>query len=294
MIEFRCNICGRLNRREAAELGRETASCDKCGSSVRTRSLIHTLALELFGLPLALPDFPRVKSLRGIGLSDPSQYADGLAAKFDYRNTFYDREPRFDIVHPAADESGRYDFLISSEVFEHVPPPAETAFSNACRMLKQTGVLVLTVPYSLDAATREHYPDLHEYGMARVGDRVVLVNRQHDGRIEVFEDLVFHFGWGQPSLELREFSESGLRGALAGTGFCEVRIYSEDYPPFGIVHGESWSLPIAARKAPFAMGIDAARDIVREWRDLKLKFNAEMDKLGESIWFKIGRRFGMF
>jgi SAM-dependent methyltransferase len=294
MIEFTCNICGTANRRAASELGREVASCDRCGSSVRTRSLLYALSLELFGVSLALPDFPRVKSLRGIGMSDPSQYADGLAMKFDYRNTFSDREPRFDITHPAGEESGRYDFVISSEVLEHVPPPAEAAFANACRMLKETGVLLLTVPYSLERATREHYPELHEYGLAQVGDRVVLVNRARDGRLQVFDDLVFHFGWGEPSLEMREFTESGLRGVLAGAGFPEVRIYSEDYPPFGIVHAETWSLPVAARRGRFAFGIDATRDVVREWRDLKLKFNAEMDKLGGSMWFKIGRRLGLF
>jgi SAM-dependent methyltransferase len=231
-----------------------------------------------------------VKSLRGIGMSDPAQYADGLARKFDYRNTFYDREPRFDIVNPPAEEFGKYDFVISSEVLEHVPPPAAVAFTNAFRLLKPGGVLLLTVPYSLEAATAEHFPELHEFGLARVGERTLLVNRTRDGLTQVFDDLVFHTGWGEPSLEMREYTEAGLREMLAATGFDEVRIHGEDYPPYGVVHAESWSLPIAARKGPFGFGIEATRDVLREWRDLKLKFNAEMEKLGRSAWFKVGRR----
>jgi SAM-dependent methyltransferase len=290
MTEFTCNICGARNRVPAAQLGRELASCDRCGSSVRTRSLLRALSLELFGVSLTLPEFPRVCSLRGLGMSDPSQYANGLAARFDYRNTFYDREPRFDIVRPAAEELGKYDFLISSEVFEHVPPPAATAFGNAFRLLKPHGVLLLTVPYSLEPSTTEHFPDLHDFGLARVSDRVLLVNRTRDGQVQVFDNLVFHVGWGEPSLEMRQFTESGLQEMLAGAGFAGVHIHSDDDPAFGIVHKEAWALPIAARKGALALSYDATCDVLREWRDLNLKFHAEMARLDRSLWFRVGRK----
>jgi hypothetical protein len=292
MTEFTCNICGKRNRGEL-QLGREVASCETCGSSVRTRSVIYVLAMELFGVPLALPDFPRVKSLRGMGTSDPNQYAEGLARKFDYRDTFYDREPRFDIANPPVEELGRYDFVVSSEVFEHVPPPAVTPFHTAYRLLKPNGVLVLTVPYSVETATIEHFPEMHEFGLARVGDRMVLVNRKKDGGLEVFEDLVFHAGWGGPSLEMRQLTENGLKELLAGGGFSDVRFYGEHYPAFGIVHTETWSLPMAARKGAFAFGLDATRDLVREWQELKLKFDGEMARLDRALWFRVGRKLGL-
>src|SRR5262249_31778355 len=144
---------------------REKPSCSSCGSNVRTRGLIHTLSMELFGASMPLPDFPRIKSLRGMGTSDSYQYAGRLAEKFDYRNTFYDRAPRFDILHPAQEEYGKYDFVISSEVFEHVAAPAEAAFHNVCRLLKPAGFLLLTVPYSTEGTTVEHFPDLHQFGL---------------------------------------------------------------------------------------------------------------------------------
>src|SRR5947208_3583441 len=113
MIEFTCNLCGHSNCCDRKDLDRERPSCSSCGSNVRTRGLLQALSMELFGANLTLPDFPRVKSLRGIGTSDSSQYADRVAAKLDYRNTFHDREPRFDITNPGDAESGNYDFLIS-------------------------------------------------------------------------------------------------------------------------------------------------------------------------------------
>jgi SAM-dependent methyltransferase len=105
-----------------------------------------------------LPDFPRVKSLRGIGTSDSSQYAPRLAEVFDYRNTFYDREPRFDLGK-RPDEKETYDFVLSSDVFEHVAPPREQAFRNVYDMLKPNGVLVFTVPYEIEESA-EHFPKI--------------------------------------------------------------------------------------------------------------------------------------
>src|SRR5262249_10621202 len=159
---------------------------------------------------------------------------------FDYRNTFFDREPRFDIANPPPEEHGRYDFLISSEVFEHVQPPVERPFANAAALLKPTALLVLTTPYSLETRTARHYPDLHEFGFAQVGGRFVLVNRTRTGQMQVFENPIFHVGCSGDALEMREFAETDLQSLLAGAGFRSVRIYAENYSPFGIVRTENW------------------------------------------------------
>ena len=151
-------------------------------------------------------------------------------------------------------------------------------------------MLVVTVPYSVESFTTEHYPALYEYGLVRVGERMLLINRTREGETQVFDDLVFHTGWGEPSLEMREFSELGLRQTLAAAGFTDVRFQGEDHRAFGILHAETWSLPVAARKDEFAFSLDAARDVVREWGEYKLKFNNEMKRLHRSYWFRIGRR----
>ena len=105
----------------------------------------------------------------------------------------------------------------------------------------------MTVPYELQGETQEHFPDFSDFGTVVLRSGAVLVNRTAGGELQLFSDLVFHGGRGS-TLELRCFSESGLRKALADAGFAYVRIHAEDYPEFGIVHQEAWSLPIAARR----------------------------------------------
>lgn len=251
---FTCNICGSSCKRPPGPLGREVASCSTCGSTVRLRSLIALLSQEIFGVTLAIPDFPLVKGIRGFGMSDAPEMAQRLAEKFEYTNTFYHQDPRLDIADPSPEHmrehAGRYDFILSSEVLEHVSPPVERAFVNANRMLKPDGLLLLTVPYRIDGSTTEHFPDLHEYSLASPGGRVVLVNRRRDGSIEVFENLVFHGGAGS-TLEMRVFTEASLKEILAKAGFSSSRIASEDIPEFGVLHAETWSLPMAGRKGNF-------------------------------------------
>ena len=108
-------------------------------------------------------------------------------------------------------------------------------------------MLLLTVPYQINTGTIEHFPDLHEYSMTVVGGTHVLVNRTRSGAYQVFDKLKFHGGIGL-TLEMRIFGEPDLMRNLAEAGFDRVRILGEDYPPFGILHKESWSLPILARK----------------------------------------------
>ena len=292
IVSFLCNLCGHSNSREKAGITREAHTCSVCSSSVRVRSIIHILSQELLGDSIPLPDFPQLKSLRGIGTSDSCVYADRLAQKFDYRNTFYDSPPKLDLACPAEAEWGAYDFLISSEVFEHVPAPASAAFVGASRLLKPNGVLVLTMPYSIEPQTVEHYPDLHEYGLARVGDQTVLVNRTRDGELQVFENVVFHGAEKGQALEMRELTEADVKRHLAEVGFADVRIYADDYPPFGIYHTEAWSLPIAARKMPFALGRDAVCEIVGQWVQTKKRLDQD-DQLRNSRWVRLGRKLGL-
>jgi SAM-dependent methyltransferase len=285
VAEFKCNICGRNNKYSGESFDREQASCGHCHSNLRTRSLIGALSQELFGLQLTLPDFPHVKSLRGLGTSDSLQYASWLSEVFDYRNTFYDREPRFDLS-ASPSESELYDFIISSDVIEHVVPPIENALRNAWKLLKPNGVLVFTVPYHLDEPS-EHYPDLHEFGLAEIGDATVLVNRTKSGELQIREDLVFHMSPTGRSLEMRIFSEHSLKEALRSAGFATIKIYSQNHPAFGIVPAETWSLPIVARKGGIGCSIDVLRDVVEEWSSLRKRIML-------SKWCRLGARLKLF
>ena len=262
MVSFQCNICGQDNT--VAALGHEASSCAGCGSSVRLRALVYTLAMELFGEGLPLPEFPNLPAVRGLGLSDQVSYAGALAGKFDYTNTFYDREPRIDITEPHPDLHGTYDFILSSDVFEHISVPVERAFEEAYKLLKPHGVLCLTTPFSLREETAEHFPDLNEYAIVSLSGAPVLVNRKKDGTLEVRDDLVFHGGAGA-TLEMRLFSRKDLERKLRGAGFETIAFQTEGVPRFGIAFEGDWSLPLVARKGEFVFNRQAAGQLVREF-----------------------------
>jgi len=273
---FICNVCGASCPRPAEGLGRETENCATCGSTVRLRALIALLSRELFGVVMALPEFPVLKGIRCIGMSDAPDLAGRLSEKLDYTNTFYHQAPQFDVTQPDPRDCGRYDFILSSEVMEHVPPPVEQAFATLNAMLKPDGILLMTTPYTLGGETAEHFPELHEYTLAAPGGKTVLVNRRRDGSIETFENLVFHGGHGS-TLEVRLFSEDSLREALLGSGFTAVHFAAENWTEFGVEHSETWSLPIAARRGQFQPPADelalqyreAMRLAARKIRDLQ-------------------------
>jgi SAM-dependent methyltransferase len=241
-IELTCNICGAESAPSLAQLGRDVSSCPECKSTPRVRSVVHVLSNALFGRSLALPEFPDRPELKGIGLTDWG-YDRGLAGKVEYRNTFYDHEPRLDITDPPEELCGTLDFLISSDVFEHVPPPVERAFEGAFRLLKPGGVFVLTVPYLLEGKTLEHFPTLHDWEL-RDG---VLFNRTADGREEVFEDVRFHGGEGL-TVEMRIFSHADVIRQLREAGFVEIEDWRERVPEFGECWFEDHSFPFVARR----------------------------------------------
>jgi SAM-dependent methyltransferase len=248
------------------------------------------LSLELFGTSLPLPDFPRLESLRGLGLSDWAGYADRLEELFAYRNTFYHLDPKFDIAAEHPKEHGRYDFVIASEVFEHVRPPVERALAEARRLLAPGGRLVLTVPYSLDERTLERYPSLNRFTVAEIDGTAVLVNRRDDGTLEAFEGLVFHRGPRSvdASLEVRVFSRSGLEQALHDAGFTDVTFYGEPCLRYGIVHHE-WSQPVVARMEPGAVAPAYVGEMVRRLGSLR----SQSRKANDSRWSRLGRRLGL-
>jgi SAM-dependent methyltransferase len=228
-------------------MSREAGECAGCGSTVRMRSVIRCLSLALFGRSVRLSDLAADQSIRGTGLSDWVGYAGRLAGLFDYTNTSYNAEPRLDITDPPAHLLGTLDFMIASDVFEHVAPPVDRAFAGAFNLLKPGGILVFTVPYSKDGETIEHFPDLNDFAVLEFGPDCYLINRRRDGEYEVFDDIVFHGGVGQ-TLEMRIFSEADVVRSLRRSGFEGVVIHRENDPAAGIIHREDWSLPITAVK----------------------------------------------
>lgn len=275
MISFVCNICGQSNT--VAVLDHEPSSCSGtgCGSNIRLRALVYLLSTELFGDGFLLPEFPALPAIKGLGLSDQASYASRLATKFDYTNTYYDREPRLDITEPHPDRYGTYDFILSSDVFEHIADPVDRAFDEAYKLLKPHGVLCLSVPFSLREATEERFLGLHEYTVVDLSGSPVLINRTREGALEIRDDLVFHGGVGA-TLEMRLFSKNDLEKKLIAAGFQSIRFLTDGVPRFGIAFQGGWSLPLVARKREFVFDKRTAGQ-------LATAYNARITELADAL-----------
>ncbi len=243
---FRCNVCGRENHGDPSLFTRETGACSKCKATVRMRGAVYALSLGLFGKPLAIPDFPKPSRFTGIGLSDWEGYANRLKKQLAYRNTFLHQRPLLDITNPPDELAGKQDFLISIDVFEHIPPPADRAFHAAAKLLKPGACLVLSVPYTLHESTLEHFPGLYQFEIVEALGGFCLLNRRRDGTLEAFDRLNFHGGPGH-TLEMRLFSKADLLRHLAAAGFGQVEIVSEDLA-WGIHYDNDCSHTLLARK----------------------------------------------
>ena len=247
IIRFQCNICSSANTKSYEQMDREKPSCDHCDSNVRFRWIAHAVSETLLGQSLPLKDFPTRKDIAGLGLSDWDGYAAPLARRFNYTNTFFHTDPRLDISNLPDDRAGLYDFVIATEVLEHVVPPVDIALANLHRLLKPNGVAFITVPWIGDV-TQEHYPDLFDYKVVQSDGRWQVRNRTRDGREEVFENPVFHGGPGT-TLEMRLFSGTDLVRRLEKAGFAKVEICRPTVREYGIIFQETWSLPMLAYKS---------------------------------------------
>lgn len=248
-VAFTCNLCGTAHTRQPylRVSNRECQSCTHCHSSLRMRSLVHALSMELFGRAIALKDFPADPNMRGLGMSDWDGYAQLLAQRFAYTNTFYHQEPRLDITDVPAHMLGQYRFLISSDVFEHIPLfGLDKAFRNARALLAPGGFFLFSVPFAKTGATQEHFPRLHDFRIVEEEGQQVLYNTTATGEQERFTDLVFH-GGGGATLEMRMFSEPDLLRHLADAGFSSVQVMDVNVPDAGILWPPGSSVPIVAR-----------------------------------------------
>jgi len=259
---FTCNICGHSGVFDPPGDWREAPSCGGCGSSVRMRSMVHWLLVGLDGASRGLAGMPRRRQIKGAGLSDWPGYAAPLAQVFDYANTYYHQPPRLDICAPDPAYRESLDFLMSSDVFEHVPPPAARAFEGAFAVLKPGGLLVLTVPFADNSETVEHYPNLVSYGVAKVDDDHVVVARNTDGGLTLITDPVFHGGPGS-TLEMRLFSRAGVIAELAAAGFTDIAVHEGAAPEWGVFPPHGHGLPITACKPKAGRGLKSTVEAIR-------------------------------
>lgn len=244
--DYVCNICGQAAKFEPEGDWREAPSCGNCGSSVRARQIAHCVTLGMLGQSVPLPSVDR-KDVRGVGLSDANTITGALATAFSYTNSYYHQQPLLDICAPAPHWIGSVNFLVSSDVFEHVPNPVAKAFSGAYDVLQDNGLLVLTVPFDDRPGTTEHFPDIMAFETISFDGEWLLIGKQADGRFQVHQDPVFHGGPGT-TVEMRFFGLTDLIENLRNAGFVDIHVHTDPVVEYGIFPPHQQGLPITAWK----------------------------------------------
>lgn len=228
--EYICNLCGTQNQVEAGTNEKVPGPiCSKCHSATRFRKCAYLISKHVFGGTGRL-DQDADSDLKGIGLSDAHPVENCMKRFSNYENTYYHKEPMVDIMQPPA-EPGIYDYLISSDVFEHTPPPVAAPYHNAFAYLRKGGKFILSVP--AQPTGKEHFPNLSDFQILETKEGHTLVNATTSGELEVFDDLRFHGGPGS-TLEMRIFSPDQVMKLLKEAGFSKVEAATDLPEEFGV------------------------------------------------------------
>ena len=82
------------------------------------------------------------------------------------------------------------------------------------------------MPYTRIEQTIEHFPGLREFEIFDFHGKKIIVNRDDEGQMQVYNNLIFHGGEGA-TLEMRLFCESDVLSRLAQSGFENIRVHDQ-------------------------------------------------------------------
>lgn len=244
-----CILCGSSLRFYQRDFHRELGVCPGCGINARMRGVVRAVVQAVYGtMDLPLVDSPSRPHVRMLGISDDARYASVLAAKFDYRNTFFHTTPRLDVGCEAdCLAHAGHDVTICSDVLEHTIQRPFEVIRNLLRTVKPGGTLVISAPSFDMLDSIEWYGGIVSYEVTMQDGRpcVTWVNRR--GQEFVDTAPIFHGGPGS-TLEMRILAHCELIAAaqLAGAA-CETLSFAPK-------HGYAWPL------APISPYVDTAVD----------------------------------
>lgn len=201
-----CNICGSEGEFVRPEFEREGHLCMNCSASSRLRAVMYVLGRCLDAGDLPVAGWTADKRIRILESSGRSSYPMMLNEKFEYYNTEFNpnsdliKEPytRFADFQKLAYPDGEFDFVIATDVFEHVRDDEE-AFREVFRVLKRDGIFIMTVPYN------------HEWPKT-------LVRVRTEGDVDIFVLPPEYHGGGGQTLAYRSYGRD-LLDRLHGYGF---------------------------------------------------------------------------
>lgn len=255
---FMCSVCGHYNPGLTSLPHREMVPCGECGSNMRFRAIACAITRAVLGRVGVLAEMPPDRSVRAVGVSDSSVYAQILERKLDYTNTFLHTEPYLDIEDAASFERfGPLDLIVCSDVIEHTLRPPPPVLRNFAAALKPGGRLVLSAPTYMMEDSVERYPSLESFEVELVGPESFRVAyRTRYGTQGVDTEPVFHGGPGRV-LELRMISQQQLALEIRSAGFELLPSVDSAL----VIHGANWPRMIERDDLPFPLdgGVILAR-----------------------------------
>lgn len=214
-----------------SSIGRESGAGYRYNTWVRARAIIFALQTSLNLHPI-LSFCNQNKEITGLGISDDTRYSKQLEYKFSYKNTFYEREPHLDIMLFDDNLTNKFNFIICSDVLEHIMGDYKKALLNLYNYLKINGVLIFSVPYTFSKNTYERYPECIKY--ETLGDsknRYIKITNKN-GECYYEYNPIFHGGSGN-TLEMRVFSYYDIIKTAKSIGF-KIKLFKLNIPRFGI------------------------------------------------------------
>lgn len=150
------HYCGTNSHGSVNPAWTEMGSCHQCGLNSRMRAVIDflhnkTTIQKDAKVYLAERITPTYKALKDFYKDlTTSEY---ISRDFSPGSTHWIKHAKTKVRHEdltrLSFEKDSFDLVITQDVFEHIPD-YETSFTEICRVLKQSGALVFTVPFFSD------------------------------------------------------------------------------------------------------------------------------------------------
>jgi SAM-dependent methyltransferase len=213
---WKCILCSFQNS-NLRKPSREKSNCMRCGSTWRARAVALNVLMQLGYPPQVYPELKSDWSRVGLGISDDIAIASVIPTKFLYSNTYYDAFPNLDIRKiPKAALHG-FEFVICSDVLEHIDVKLAQAVKGVSKLLKPNGFAVLSVPVVTNSLRSEFYPNLSSFTI----EKGKVFWEDSEGVTHIDRKPEFHGGRGQ-NLAFREFTEVSFEELLLNNGFKTV------------------------------------------------------------------------
>lgn len=215
--KIRCLLCTTGFCSEV--LNTEEKYCESCNATWRAQAVMRGVLTGL-GYPenVDINEISTDLSRIGLGIGDDWKLARMLSQKFAYTNSFLNKFPILDLLHPPSSCIEYFEFITCSDVLEHTQPPRKEPITGLFQMLKQGGFAVISVPTRENVAYQEYYPDLVGWSVV---DGVVHWN-DLQGNSFVDENPEFHGGDGL-TLAFRQWSRDQLDEDLKSEGFSQLQ-----------------------------------------------------------------------